>query len=369
MKPRWNLSALFTGGTSASATVTLKISPVAANVISYGASALTFTAGIAARTLTPQTGATLTGWSVLTGNAGGWLNTSGTGRYTPPAGRYRVEAGYTSGLSSAPTFLGIKLRKNGTDIPGTVNTASTALAGYYAEPTASCVIDMNGTDWIDVQAQSTTAASNVAGPLWFSAIPVQPSTLASGVTGLLWRSIGIQNVAGLTNVDFTNLPTDVNHVKAFFSILPTNNDAQLVVQLFDNVGALVNTFGWTSTVATNTQTGSTAPSVMNNGATGVATYVPMTWAAAAANNGIYNGAAEGCAGHCEVYDIRNSTRRKHITSVSSYVQATASAVYECIGGGRDARATPTAITGLRFLLAGAGAGTFASGTIELWGSP
>ncbi len=59
------ISASGPGGEGASAVVNITVNAVGANVISYGASALTFTAGMAARTLTPETGSgSVTGWSI-----------------------------------------------------------------------------------------------------------------------------------------------------------------------------------------------------------------------------------------------------------------------------------------------------------------
>ncbi len=106
----YTIGASGAGGKSASATVTLKISPVAANVISYGASALTFTAGIPARTLTPETGATLTGWSITPQLPAGlaFNTTTGTITGTPtaasPPTMYMVTAQNSAGQPLSVNF-------------------------------------------------------------------------------------------------------------------------------------------------------------------------------------------------------------------------------------------------------------------------
>jgi hypothetical protein len=60
----WTITAQTASGQGVSANLAITVDAVGASVISYGASALTFTAGIAARTLTPQTGAKVTGWAI-----------------------------------------------------------------------------------------------------------------------------------------------------------------------------------------------------------------------------------------------------------------------------------------------------------------
>jgi hypothetical protein len=60
----YTITAQTASGQGVSANLTITVNAVGASVISYGASALTFTAGIAARTLTPQTGVTVSGWSI-----------------------------------------------------------------------------------------------------------------------------------------------------------------------------------------------------------------------------------------------------------------------------------------------------------------
>jgi Putative Ig domain len=100
----YTIEASATGGKGASATVTLNVSPVAANAISYGASAITYTANVPGRTLTPQTaGEAITGWAIspqlpagLTFNASSGV-ISGTPTAASAATTYTVSAKNAAG--------------------------------------------------------------------------------------------------------------------------------------------------------------------------------------------------------------------------------------------------------------------------------
>jgi hypothetical protein len=60
----YTITAIDPSGNALSTKIDITVNAVGAGVISYGASALTFTAGIPGRTLTPQVGDTVTGWSI-----------------------------------------------------------------------------------------------------------------------------------------------------------------------------------------------------------------------------------------------------------------------------------------------------------------
>jgi hypothetical protein len=61
----YTIDATAADGKGVSAQVVIKVSPVAANAISYGASAFTYTANVPGQTLTPETaGEAVTGWSI-----------------------------------------------------------------------------------------------------------------------------------------------------------------------------------------------------------------------------------------------------------------------------------------------------------------
>jgi hypothetical protein len=116
--------------------------------------------------------------TIYSGNAGGWYNTS-TGRYTPPAGRYLLMAGFFATVPSA-SQLQTSLRKNGVNLAG----ASSNLLGvggqvpnvnWYGDPQGTAIVDASGTDYFDF-----TIYSGVATPvssIWFMAFPL------SGVQG------------------------------------------------------------------------------------------------------------------------------------------------------------------------------------------
>ncbi len=96
--------------------------------------------------------------TVITGNAGLWYSTS-TGRYTPPAGRYRLQAqmwGYSSGgVASLQSWI----TKNGTAVTANAASQATSGASNYGSVTYECIVDANGTDWFSMQTQTNPALS------------------------------------------------------------------------------------------------------------------------------------------------------------------------------------------------------------------
>jgi hypothetical protein len=109
-KNAYTISAAGPGGTQVSAALTITVNSIATNAISYGAAALTFTAGIAARTLTPQTGATLTGWSIMPQLPAGFAFNTTTGAITgtpnaaSPSTMYTVSAQNSAGQPLSVNF-------------------------------------------------------------------------------------------------------------------------------------------------------------------------------------------------------------------------------------------------------------------------
>jgi hypothetical protein len=103
---------------------------------------------------------------VVSGNAGNWYSPT-TGRFTPPAGRYFIKAAYSQACATA-NHIYIQLRKNGVVLIGDVDTSATA--NYFANPEVSIIVDANGTDWFDVQTQSS------AGNTWYGAMFMAFST-------------------------------------------------------------------------------------------------------------------------------------------------------------------------------------------------
>jgi microcystin-dependent protein len=112
--------------------------------------------------------ATLILTQVITGNSGGWYNTS-NGRYTPPAGRYYIEAGWSAQSTVGASHHDIILRKNGVQIAYDRDT--TATTNYGASPRVTVVVDCNGTDWFDIQAYSSAGAGHAFFGMTFLAYP------------------------------------------------------------------------------------------------------------------------------------------------------------------------------------------------------
>src|SRR5215475_14405173 len=101
--------------------------------------------------------------NVISGNAGGWYSPGpgGTGRFTPPAGRYYISAGSTISWAGGITNPAIALRKNGTAVVTIYET--TGAANHVATPTVEGSFDANGTDWFDIQTQSAQGAMTSTG--------------------------------------------------------------------------------------------------------------------------------------------------------------------------------------------------------------
>src|SRR5262245_45489016 len=168
----------------------------------------------------PATLTTLIFPTVVSGNVGGWYSTS-TGRYTPPAGRFFMYSGITGGYSAGATQLIIQLRKNGSVMASASGSATTGQANFVAEPTILYQADANGTDWFDVQVQSTSAASNVSGNCWFGAFPISAAGPAAG-TGSSWRQIArVVPTAGQATIDLQNVPADINDLELRFDLAAT----------------------------------------------------------------------------------------------------------------------------------------------------
>jgi hypothetical protein len=86
--------------------------------------------------------------SVITGNSGNWYN-PGTGRFTPPAGRYYIHGSAgAAGASSGASQIIVYLYKNGVSI-----TASQQVPGgvnWSGDPAVDAILDANGTDYFEI---------------------------------------------------------------------------------------------------------------------------------------------------------------------------------------------------------------------------
>src|SRR5215475_281510 len=103
-----------------------------------------------------STQATIVFPTIVSGNSGGWYNSS-NGRFTPPAGRYHIFASVNTGSNSAASVVTCYLRKNGTVILSSSQVPGSA--GWYGDPQIITNQDANGTDWFDIQGFSSAGAS------------------------------------------------------------------------------------------------------------------------------------------------------------------------------------------------------------------
>lgn len=123
---------------------------------------------------------------VYSGNAGLWYSTS-TGRYTPPTGRFSITASF-SGACGAASHYYLQLRKNGAVVQQSVSTEGTAT--WFGEVSVSLTVDANGTDFFDIQGQSTGGAVT-PNSLVFSAFPLTGLQGPPGVAGVLASPTGV----------------------------------------------------------------------------------------------------------------------------------------------------------------------------------
>jgi hypothetical protein len=157
-----------TDNTTKVATTAFVQSAITAAVPSAQVGHVTATGGLYAQNLAVDT--VIPFGTVVSGNTGAWWSTS-TNRYTPPAGRYFIQA--TVGTQAPAGGNGtwtLKPRKNGTVIGGIAISASGA-AGFAIPITVGLYVDANGTDFFDWVAAQGAAAMNAQGGL-FTAYPV-----------------------------------------------------------------------------------------------------------------------------------------------------------------------------------------------------
>jgi len=297
--------------------------------------------------------------TIQSGNAGGWYN-SATGVFTPPAGRYFLW-GLCSFNSSASNMLGqMRWRKNGAII-GNQADMNTAGANLYATVTDHVIVDANGTDTFDCQIQSNVLMSNASGSI--GAFPINQAVVPIG-GGSAWRQIArtVVAVAG-PNIDFQNIPTDINDIEVHWDIIPVTNDTSMFLNFFDSTGVIdtsnVHVFSGQATEHTTT-------GYYNYGATSTAFNgaIILNYHGGA-NTKISNNASGGCQGSLWVNNIRDAAKIKSCRFMSTHLNGTATALYETQGGGR--RGTQGLITGLRLSM---NSGNFSVGSMAtLWGSP
>jgi Putative Ig domain len=166
----YKISAGTSGGTTVSTTLTITVSAVAANVISYGASALTFTAGIPARTLTPQTaGGTSTGWSISPQLPAGLAFDTANGAITG-----------TPSAALPPTLYTVKAQ----------NAAGPLSGQLTIEVDTNVLLDLgHNTEIVTVQFNGSTLLSEDQSGHWVLWNYATSAMIASG-TGCTFNGVG-----------------------------------------------------------------------------------------------------------------------------------------------------------------------------------
>ena len=295
--------------------------------------------------------------TVQVGNAGGWYNST-TGVFTPPAGRYFLW-GLCSFNSTSSSVLGqMRWLKNGAIIgnQGDQNTAGTNL---YGTVTDHAIVNANGTDTFECQIQCNVLFSNASGSIGAFAINQAVVPIGGGSS---WRVVASTVPTAVAAIDFQNFPSDINHIKGTFDVIPSTNTHDFGIQYYDGSNTLLTTnYTWATTVGAHTQNG-TAPVVAGSNGVAFTTMIPFDYPVA--NRVVGN--VSGIRGEFQINNIRDATRLKSVTHQSNYVSDDTSVFLAATGGGH--RTTALQLTGLRFAFQPSVNFT-AGGLITLWGSP
>jgi len=180
----------------------------------------------------PAPPSTLVTLTVFTGNSGGWF-VPGTGRYTPPAGRYQIFAQYLA-TQTAASHCDVYIRKNGSTVQW--NRSTVAANGYYANPTAVITVDANGTDWFDCQIAANAGAT--CSNIMFGAFPISGIKGPPGdpTPGTLLQTVSYQTGAVATGT--TIIPTDdtipqISEGTEFMTlaIMPRSATSKLIIEV------------------------------------------------------------------------------------------------------------------------------------------
>jgi len=297
---------------------------------------------------------------VVTGNAGGWLNTT-NGRYTPPAGRYLLMC---NGSIQAPGggnggWL-LALRKNGVAVTGVGNNSSGGTL-FSVTNSMAAIVDANGTDFFEF-----TGTANVVGMAnqgcVFSAIAIQQAAQIPG-TGSAWRQIARVVAPALTaTIDFQNIPADINDLMLSFDIVPTTNDDNLAVRIYDGGGVLLTGANYLYGVTANNNASAFGAAAVTGGSTAAAFTTGIVFNYAQTTNKVSNVANQGIAGTLRIPNIRDVSKTKRMTWDCAYLNGAATLLISATGGGTYNAAT--ALSGLRLFT-----GSTLSGIATLWGSP
>ena len=167
----------------------------------------------------------------IVGNAGGYYNAT-TGRYTPPAGRYRISiAGspYNSGGTAGSANL--HLRKNGATILNQVNT--TTGAGSQIGMSTEAVVDANGTDYFEIWGLTGASVGQLSF-LTFMSFPTQGLIGPQGPPGTpftspVWQQVS-ETVLGATatNLDVT-VPVGAKQFQIDFELQVTGGSNDTIM--------------------------------------------------------------------------------------------------------------------------------------------
>jgi hypothetical protein len=316
-------------------------------------------------------GASITGWTstattpttlvVQSGNASGSF-VPGTGRFTPPAGRYHLCGGACVGTSAGATTVALYLRKNGTAIFNTSTTSQGTNA--MAIPTFESAYDANGSDWFDIQVSSNNG-SNISGWCWFGAFPIASGVPSPGFVGVPWRLISRQTLgSAAASMDVQNIPSDINDLMFDFDMTPVTNSTNIVLQMYDNTGTLdttTNHYQYAKTQSNTGQAGGTAVLAYNSTSETISTAIVLNISGGA---GTLVSSSAGIRGKGMIPNIR-AARLKHLDWQAGYVDDANSAWRAITGSGY--RNVSGAITGIRLVF---GTGNVAAGsTLAVWGSP
>jgi len=141
---------------------------------------------------TPTAMTRFTGMPVITGNSGSWY-VPGTGRYSPPAGRYFIYATFTSNWAGGAVHHQIELRKNNVSVVDATDTAGAA--NWYSDPAVSGIFDANGTDYFEMWGCALGGGGTFTN-ITFLAYPISGLKGQQGDQGLQ----GIQGIQGTPGV-------------------------------------------------------------------------------------------------------------------------------------------------------------------------
>lgn len=302
--------------------------------------------------------------TVLTGNSGNWYNPA-NGRFTPPAGRYKIWAGVNWYSSSGAIQAAIKLRKNGVVVGKEVFAGATAAnIGVFSH--LDMVLDANGTDYFDIIGRSGASGPTPSDALiWFGAFPISGIKGPPGDPGqlgfrLLQRTVVSSAVA---SVDITGIPSDINDIEFSFDLTPTTNSQDFALQFYDSAGALDTTaLHYTGALSAVYHTIPTSNASLSYGQSTLGVNTAILLAVSVTNRKV--GTTSGIRGRGRVPNIRAS--RVHSCDwQSNYLSDDATLWLDLRGSGQ--RYFVDSITGLRLWFT---TSTIAAGgTFSVWGSP